>query len=176
MDDLVRQGKVLYWGTSVWEPEQLDEATAIADRRGAYAPRVEQPRYNLLDRHVEAAILPTCARHGMGVVVWSPLGEGLLTGKYAGGIPKDSRAASDERMRDALKPEDVERARRLGRVADELGVPLPQMALAWCLRRPEVTSAITGASRPAHVAQNAAAAELVLDDATLAAIDAALVA
>lgn len=174
MDDLVHHGKVLYWGTSVWEPAQIDEAVAIADRLGGYAPRVEQPRYNLLDRHVEEAILPTCARHGIGVVAWSPLAEGLLTGKYDDGVPADSRMAVDERMRRNVVPGDVERARALGAVARDLGVPLARMALAWCLRRPELTAVITGASRPEQVAENAAAAELVLDAETLARIDAAL--
>lgn len=174
MDDLIHQGKVLYWGTSVWEADQLDDVVSIAARLGAYAPRVEQPRYNMLDRHVEPTIMPTCARHGIGMVVWSPLAEGLLTGKYDDGIPEDSRAASDERMRKSLLPEDVARARDLGAIAQELGVPLAQLALAWCLRRPEITSVITGASRPEHVASNVAAAELVLDAETLARIDALL--
>lgn len=174
MEDLVRQGKVLYWGTSVWEPAQIEEAVAIAARVGGYAPSVEQPRYNLLDRHIEDEILPTCARHGIGLVAWSPLAEGLLTGKYDDGVPPDSRMATDERMRKGVAASDLERVRALGDVARDLGVPLARMALAWCLRRPELTAVITGASRPEHVAANASAAELELDAETLARIDAAL--
>jgi len=174
MEDLIHQGKVLYWGTSVWEADQIEDAVGVAERLGAFAPRVEQPRYNMLDRHIEPTIMPACARHGIGLVVWSPLAEGMLTGKYDHGIPPDSRAATDERMRSSIQPGDVERVRDLGRIAREADVPLAQLALAWCLRRPEITTVITGASRPGHVADNAAAAELALDADVLDRIEALL--
>lgn len=93
MSDLVQAGKVLYWGTSVWEAAQLESAVNIAREYGGYPPQVEQPRYNLLDRHIEPEIMPMAAKHGMGLVVWSPLAQGILTGKYNDGVPAGSRGA-----------------------------------------------------------------------------------
>ncbi|MEE8405133.1 MAG: aldo/keto reductase, partial [candidate division Zixibacteria bacterium] len=96
MDDLIRQGKILYWGTSVWEADQIQKANDIAGKFGAYAPIVEQPQYNMLDRHIETKIMPVCQSSGMGFTVWSPLAGGVLTGKYIDGIPKGSRAETTE--------------------------------------------------------------------------------
>jgi voltage-dependent potassium channel beta subunit len=167
MDDLVRQGKVLYWGTSVWPASRIEEAVQAARRLGAHQPRAEQPRYNLLDRHIEPEIVPTAERNGMGLVVWSPLAQGVLTGKYAGGIPADSRAAKNAWMRRNLQENEIAAAARLAPIAAELGITLGQLALAWCLRLPQVSSVITGASRPGQVIENAAAVDVVLDDAVL---------
>ena len=93
MEDLVRQWMFLYLGTSMWSGEQIDRACEIADKRNAYAPVVEQPRFNLIHREIEAEVLPTCTRRGIGLTVWSPLAQGLLTGKYNDGVPEGSRAA-----------------------------------------------------------------------------------
>ena len=107
MDDLVHQGKILYWGTSVWNAAQLEDAVGTAKLVNAYRPQVEQPRYNMLDRHIEPAIMPKAAEHGMGIVVFSPLAQGLLTGKYNEGIPEDSRAATTDWLKNDLTEENV---------------------------------------------------------------------
>ncbi|MEM1449535.1 MAG: aldo/keto reductase family protein [Planctomycetota bacterium] len=161
MDDLVHRGKVHYWGTSVWPPEMLDAAHDLCDRRGYYPPLVEQPEYSLLQRGIESTTLPAAQRLGMGVVVWSPLAGGLLTGKYDGDeVPAGSRGAEtkwlDEKLDDATR----ERLRAFSGVAREIGATPAQLALAWILRRDEVTSVITGATRPEHVRANLAAADL----------------
>ncbi len=174
MDHLVRQGKVLYWGTSMWTAEQIEAAVALARELGCYAPIVEQPCYNMVDRSIEAAVMPTAARLGLGLTVWSPLAQGVLTGKYAEGIPTGSRADTNEWMRGQIKPAAVEAARRLAPIAADLGVTLAQLALAWILRRPEITCAITGATSREQVEANLQAVDLVLDDAALARIEAAL--
>jgi voltage-dependent potassium channel beta subunit len=171
MDDLVHQGKILYWGTSVWEPEQIGNAVEIARQFNAYPPQVEQPRYNLFDRHIEPEIMPTCARYGIGLTVFSPLAQGLLTGKYNNGIPGDSRAETHEWMADEITEGKLSKVRQLMSIAEELGVTSPQLALAWVLRRPEVSAVITGASRPEHVKNNVKAAEITLDADVLDRID-----
>ncbi|QDV04928.1 L-glyceraldehyde 3-phosphate reductase [Planctomycetes bacterium Poly30] len=171
MDDLVHQGKVLYWGTSVWPAESLQAAHDLCDRRGYYAPLVEQPEYSLLQRSIEAEVLPEAARLGMGLVVWSPLAGGLLTGKYDDGVPEGSRGAEtkwlDEKLNDATRV----RLRVLSRVARELGVEPSQLALAWILNRPEITCVITGATRCEQVLANVAAAELELSRETMVTLD-----
>ncbi len=171
MDDLARQGKIVYWGTSVWPASRLSDVAATARRLGCHPPRAEQPRYNMLDRHVEPEILPTAARHGMGVVVWSPLAQGVLTGKYAHGIPAGTRAARFDWVRRNIDPDHVEMARRLEPVAADLGVSLAQLALAWILRRSEVSSVITGASRPEQVTENLGALDVDLGDEVLGRIE-----
>lgn len=175
MEDLIRQGKVLYWGTSVWSAAQLEAAVGTAQRVNGYAPKSEQPRYNMLDRHIEAEVVPTCRKHGIGIVVFSPLAQGLLTGKYNDGIPADSRGVKNGKLEEwaekTLTPENVERLKKLGAVAGDLGVSMGQLALAWCLRLPEISSVITGASRPQQVLDNVKAADLVLDAETLERIE-----
>jgi voltage-dependent potassium channel beta subunit len=166
MDDLVHQGKVLYWGTSVWSAQQIEWAHHEAARYGCYGPSMEQPRYNMIDRHIEAEILPTCARLGMGLTVWSPLGQGLLTGKYNKGLPPGSRGAETEWLRGDLTEQNLQVVRQLGAVADDLGVPLSNLALAWILRRPEISCAIIGATSAEHVRENVTASELTLDGST----------
>jgi len=171
MDDLVHQGKILYWGTSVWTAAQLEAAVGTATRFNAYLPQVEQPRYNMLDRHIEPEILPTAARHGMGVVVFSPLAQGLLTGKYNAGIPEGSRAASSRWLERDLTEANLEKIRRLSALAEQLGFTVAQLALAWILRCPEISSAITGATKPQHVASNVVAADMQLSEDVLAEIE-----
>ncbi len=174
MDDLVHQGKVLYWGTSVWSAAQLEDAVGTARRYNCYPPQVEQPRYNMLDRHIEPEIVPVAAKHGIGFVVFSPLAQGILTGKYNDGIPAESRATQEEWMRKEITEENVEKVRKLAPIADELGVSLSQLALAWLLRKPEISSVITGASRPEQVVNNAKAAEIKLDADVLERIEGVL--
>ncbi len=175
MSDLVQQGKVVYWGTSVWGAAHLEDAAGTARRYNAYLPKVEQPRYNMLDRHIEPEILPVAAKHGMGIVVWSPLAQGVLTGKYNNGFPEGSRGASggqlEEWVKGELTEENLPKLRAIGEIATELGLSMSQLALAWCLRRPEVTSVITGASRPEQVADNVKASEVKLDEDVLGRIE-----
>ncbi len=175
MEDLVRQGKVLYWGTSVWSAAQIEQAVGIADRINGYRPQVEQPRYNMLDRHIEPEIMPTSARNGVGLVVWSPLAQGVLTGKYVDGIPADSRLAGGGQIADwmagDLTEENVAKVRKLSVIAGDHGLNMAQLALAWILRRPEISSVITGASRPSQVLDNIKAADVKLGDDALAAIE-----
>ena len=171
---LVDEGKILYWGTSEWPPARIAEAVTFARANGLHPPVVEQPQYSLVFRdRVEKEIFPETTRFGMGVVVWSPLGMGLLTGKYDEGLPQGARLAEYEPLREKLLTEENrEKVRRLKAVADRLGVSRAELALAWVLRRPEVSSAITGATRPEQLKENLKALELTLDEATLAEIDA----
>ncbi len=171
---LVDEGKVLYWGTSEWPAARIAEAVAFARANGLHPPAVEQPQYSLVYRHrVEKRIFPETTRFGLGVVVWSPLGMGLLTGKYDEGLPPGARLTEYEPLREKLLTEENrQRVRRLKAIADRLGVSRAQLALAWVLRRPEVSSAITGATRPEQLKENLRALEVALDQATLAEIDA----
>jgi voltage-dependent potassium channel beta subunit len=159
MDDLVHQGKVLYWGTSEWSAAQLREAHEIADKKNLYAPRVEQPQYNLLERaKVENFVGPMADETGMGLVVWSPLASGLLTGKYDDGVPAGSRLDRMGWLRDGLlTDEKVSRVRRMAKLADELGTTRARLALAWALAQPGVSSVITGATSLAQLDENLAA-------------------
>ena len=174
MDDLVHQGKVLYWGTSVWEAGQIDDAVVLAHQFNAYRPQVEQPPYNMLNRHIEADVMSTCARHGMGITVFSPLAQGLLTGKYNDGIPQGSRADISRWLERDLNEENLVRTRKLTALAGDLGITPAGLALAWILRRPEISCVITGATRPEHVEANVLAAEIKLEEDVLARIEAIL--
>jgi voltage-dependent potassium channel beta subunit len=174
LSDLVSQGKILYWGTSVWEAEQIERGVAEARAVGGYLPSVEQPRYNMLDRHIEDIIMPTCAYNGMGLVVWSPLAQGMLTGKYSDGPPKGSRGADTMWLAGHLTDENLARTKELNEVAASLDITLAQLALAWILRRDEISSAIIGATKVKQLTENVAASELELDDETLGRIDAIL--
>jgi voltage-dependent potassium channel beta subunit len=174
-EDLIRQGKLLYWGTSEWRAEQLAEACRVADARSAYRPISNQPQYSILRRGIEKKVLPTSVREGIGQVVWSPLAQGALTGKYAGGaMPAGSRAADDERNRfmgDFLAPEQLARIESLRPLAGELGLSMAQLALAWVLREPNVASAIVGATRISQLEENVKAAGVALPAETLERID-----
>lgn len=176
LDAAVRQGKVRWLGFSEWTPAQVRAALALPFTRFVSS----QPQYSLLWRGPEAELFPLCAAEGIGQIVWSPLRQGILTGKYRPGAapPADSRAASPamnaflgEKLDDAV----LARVQRLRPIAAELGLTVPQLALAWVLRRPEVTSAIIGASRPAQVLENAAASGVTLEPAAVARVEAALV-
>jgi aryl-alcohol dehydrogenase-like predicted oxidoreductase len=175
MEDLIRQGKVLYWGVSVWTAEQITAACAAADRWGGYRPVSSQPPYSLLERGIEAEVLPTCARLGLSQIVWSPLAQGLLTGKYASGrIPKDSRGADEQRnrfLKPMLTPQNIAFAAHVSGVAADLGVTPAQLSLAWVLRRPEISAAIIGVTRVEQLRENLAAAELDLSAETIARVE-----
>jgi len=173
-EDLIRQGKVLYWGTSEWSAEQIEAALAAADRHGAYRPISNQPQYSILRRGIERAVLPLCRREGVGQVVWSPLAQGVLTGKYRPGQrPDGTRAAHpfQSRFMEAFLADDVlARVERLRPIAGDLGLTMGQLALAWCLREPGVASVIAGATRPAQLAENAKASGVKLPAEAVAAI------
>jgi len=164
MEDLIRQGKVLYWGVSVWTSPQIRAACERAEHWGGFRPVTNQPQYSLLERGIEADVIGTCRELGMSQIVWSPLAQGLLTGKYAGGVvPKGSRAA-DERnnkfLLPLLNPQNLQRAAHLAAVARECGLTSAQLALAWVLRRPEIASALVGATSSAQLEENLKAADV----------------
>ena len=149
MDDLIRQGKVLYWGTSEHSAEQIRGAFTAAEHRHAYEPMVEQPQLNLVARkRYHEEIEPTCTELGMGVVTWSPLASGLLSGKYDDDLPEGSRLWRSVNLRNSyLTPENRERVKKFKTLADEVGVTRAQLAIAWCLAQKGVSSVITGATR-----------------------------
>jgi aryl-alcohol dehydrogenase-like predicted oxidoreductase len=163
MDDLVRQGKVLYWGTSEWTAEQIERATDIAEQGGHAVPSVEQPQYNLLIRRVvEETLAPLADRIGIGLVTWSPLRSGLLSGKYnAGGVPQARLGRKEYNwLGDILTEGNVKVARGLAEVAGDLGCTPAQLAIGWLLRTPQVTSVITGATSTAQLEENLGAVEV----------------
>jgi len=162
MDMLIRQGKILYWGTSQWDSFHLIRAITFAKQNGLIPPMVEQTKYNLLNRsRVENDLESICREYGIGLTTYSPLSGGLLSGKYNDGIPKKSRAELDEMvwLQNEINPDTVEKVRRLTEIARGLGATTAQLAIAWLLRRKEVSSVITGASRLEQLDENLAAAE-----------------
>ncbi|HEY2659800.1 MAG TPA: aldo/keto reductase family protein [Caulobacteraceae bacterium] len=164
---VVRQGKARYIGFSEWSPKQIEAAFAI---KGVERFVSSQPQYSLLWRKPEEKVIPLSAESGVSQIVWSPLAQGVLSGKYAPGVaaPKDSRASSDsmgQMMQNWLRPEILEAVSKLKPLAQEAGCSLTQFSLAWVLRQPNVASAIVGASRPAQLDENAAASGLVIDPA-----------
>jgi voltage-dependent potassium channel beta subunit len=179
LDDLVTQGKVLYVGVSEWSAEQLDEARAIQRALGLDPIVSNQPQYSMLWRAIESEVLPLSKTLGIGQVVWSPIAQGVLAGKYKPGDtpPEDSRANDPEMgafMAGFLRDEVLEPVQQLRPIAEELGITMAQLALAWVLREPGVSSAIVGASRPEQVDENVAASGIELGADVLAAIDTAL--
>ena len=177
MDDLIRQGKVLYWGFSQWPVEVIAECLQICERRGYAKPKSSQPDYNAISRWIEGSVMPLCHRNGIGQVVYSPLAQGILSGKYMPGrkLPEGSRA-TDERqnmfMKGLVSDEKLlERVQKLAPVAKEAGLTMSQLALAWILRRAEVSSAIIGASRPEQVEENVKASGVKLDAAVIKVVD-----
>ncbi len=176
LTEVVRQGKARYLGFSEWTAEQIQAALDLPDVERFVS---SQPQYSLLWREPEREVIPLSAANGISQIVWSPLAQGVLTGKYEPGSapPPDSRAASEQMggMIDRFMGDDVlEAVQRLRPIADGLAITLAQLALAWVLREPNVAAAIVGASRPEQVEANAAASGIELDDETLRAIDDAL--
>ncbi len=180
MSDMITAGKALYWGTSEWSAAEIAAAWHFAERHHLHKPVMEQPQYNLFHRErVEREYARLYADLGIGTTTWSPLASGLLTGKYNDGIPDDSRGTIKgyewlaERLTDTGK---IARVRKLAPIARDLGCTLAQMAIAWCLKNPHVSTVITGASRPAQVRENMAALDVVPRlDATVMARIAAVV-
>ena len=175
MDDLVRQGKILYWGVSEWSADQIAHAVSVCRSEGWSIPVSNQPQYSALWRQIEDRVLPTCEEVGMGNVVWSPLAMGILSGKYTSvdDVPSDSRAAGDDAkfMQRYFTQEVLDAVQQTKAVAEEAGCTLAQLALAWCLRQPFVSSVIVGATKTSHVDDNVAAADLELDDDVIDAFD-----
>lgn len=176
MDILVRQGKILYWGTSEWDVFPLMQAISFARDNGLIPPSVEQPRYHLMARsRVENDLAPLCQELGLGLTTFSPLNYGILSGKYNNGIPENSRASLADMgwLRDRITPQAIDKVKSLTAIANELGATTAQLAIAWLLRRKEVSSVITGATRVEQLDENLAAAEIAekLDDHILEAID-----
>lgn len=169
MDDLVRAGKILYWGTSEWNADQIAAAVALCRGNGWAVPISNQPQYSALWRRIEQRVLPVCEDYGIGNVVWSPLAMGILTGKYtdAQHPPAGTRAASASRdmMEDYFTQPVLDAVARLKPLAERAGLSLAQLALLWCLRQPAVSSVIVGATKAAHVDDNAAAGTLDADPA-----------
>lgn len=182
MDTLVRQGKVLYWGTSEWSADDIIEAHRVAKQNHLYAPTMEQPQYNLLHRErVEKEYAPLYDAYGMGTTIWSPLASGLLSGKYNDGVPDGSRLSQPgyEWLREAVLEHDgsrLEKVRRLAPIAAELGVSLAQLAVAWCLSNRHVSTVMLGASKLEQLEQNLAALDVLakLDKDVLKHIDKAV--
>jgi aryl-alcohol dehydrogenase-like predicted oxidoreductase len=174
--EIVRAGKARYIGFSEWRPEQIQ---AALDLPGVEKLVSSQPQYSLLWRAPERGVIEVCARNGISQIVWSPLAQGVLTGKYKPGdaAPEGSRATHSDMgkwMADLLQDDVLEAVQRVAVIAEEAGLTLPQLALAWVLREPSVASAIVGASRPQQVEANASAAGITLSDETLRAVDEAV--
>ncbi len=180
MDDLVHQGKILYWGTSEWTAAEIMRAHAIARELGLTPPQMEQPQYNMLHRErVEKEYLPLYREIGLGTTTWSPLSSGLLTGKYNGGIPKDSRAALrgygwiKEQL---LTSGNISKVKALEEIAEELGCTMAQLAIAWARRNDMVSTVITGATKKEQVEENMGSLDFVssLSDEVMERIDGVL--
>ncbi len=168
MNLLIQQGKALYWGTSEWSAERIMEAYGVARREHLIPPLMEQPQYNMFHRErVEREYARLYKEIGLGTTIWSPLASGVLTGKYNQGIPKGTRMtlAGYEWLREEVESEEgrrrIEKVKRLTPIAEELGCSMAQLALAWCLKNPNVSTVITGASKPAQVTENLRALEVV---------------
>lgn len=179
LDDLVRQGKILYYGVSEWSAAQITDAVHITKERNLHPLISNQPVYNMLNRYIEDEVLPVSEANGIGQVVFSPLAQGVLTGKYKPGqeVPSDSRAANKQInnfIQGYLKDDVLEGVARLDGIAGDLGVKLSQLAVAWILRQPGVSSAIVGASRPSQVEENVKAADIELTHDVLEEIDSIL--
>jgi aryl-alcohol dehydrogenase-like predicted oxidoreductase len=177
MDIVVKQGKAFYWGTSEWSAADIMRADTIARQYNLTPPSMEQPEYNMFSRaRVEKEYLPIYKELGYGTTIFSPLASRLLNGKYANGIPADSRAtlAGYEWLQKyVLTPERIEKAKQLQPIANDLGVSMAQMALAWTLKCPYVSTTITGASRAEQVHENMKALDVVamLTDDVMARIE-----
>ncbi len=178
LSDLVKEGKILYYGVSEWTPAQIVEAILTAERDGNRPLSVIQPQYNMVDRYIEDEIIGICERFGIGITPFSPLSQGLLTGKYRKGqpLPEGSRATwqADRQINNLLTEENLEKVEKLIKVADGLGVPLSVLALAWILRVKQISAVITGASKQKQLASNVAASGLDLPPDALAEIESIL--
>ena len=161
LSDMVAAGKILYYGVSEWSPVQIEEALAATRELHLRPLSVIQPQYHMMDRYIEDEIMGICEKNGVGITVFSPLAQGLLTGKYRKGapLPAGSRATwqADRQINALLTDDNLDKVERLAKVAERLGVALPVLALAWILRKKQISCVITGASRPAQLQANVAA-------------------
>lgn len=175
IDDLIRQGKVLYAGVSEWTAEQITEAIHIADKKLLDRIVVNQPQYSMLERYIEKEVLPVSEKHGIGQVVWSPLAQGILTGKYKKGeqAPQGSRASQQNygSLFGLLTDENLNKVEQLKGIAAEHDLSMAQLALAWILRQKGVSSAIVGASRPEQLEETVKASGVKLSEETLEKIE-----
>ncbi|MEE2888749.1 MAG: aldo/keto reductase family protein [Planctomycetota bacterium] len=172
MDDLIRQGKTLYWGVSMWSADQIAEVVQFARAHALHPPISNQPKYNLYDRQIEAQVIPACQRLGVGQIVFSPLAQGVLTGKYAvGEDPAEGSRAANPKVNQFLGPyltsRHLEQAEELLGLAGDFGLSACVVALAWCLRQDNVNSVIIGASQESQLTENATAADVILPDELL---------
>ena len=180
MDDLVHQGLILYWGTSEWTGADIMRAYGIARELGLTPPTMEQPQYNMLHRdRVEVEYAPLYREIGLGTTIWSPLSSGLLTGKYGKGIPGGSRGSLEGYgwlKENLFTPENIAKVNKLEPIAKDLGCSLAQLGLAWCLKNQNVSTVITGASKPEQVVENMGAIDVVgkLDSPVMERIEAIL--
>ncbi len=174
LTDLVRAGKILSWGTSTFPAEEIVDTCRAAERSNVARPHTEQPPYSILCREIERDVLPVCRREGMGVIVWSPLSGGWLTGKYQRDArsPSGSRADTNPDHFDAENDDKFDAVERLGRIAVEAGLTLTAMSLAWVIEHPAVTSALLGPRTEEQLADLLTAVDVRLDTDTLDAIDA----
>ncbi len=161
MDYLVRQGYAFYWGTSEWSAPQIEEAYQVADALNCIKPSMEQPKYHLFYRdHLEKHYLPLFKKYGMGTTIWSPLASGILSGKYNQGIPSDSRLAKEAWLVPDNFMQLVTKTKLLSHLAAELKCTLAQLAIAWCLKNPHVSSVITGATKQEQLLENLGSIEV----------------
>lgn len=178
LSDMVAAGKILYYGVSEWSPVQITEAIHLAKENNLRPLSVVQPQYNMVDRYIEDEIMGICEKYGVGITVFSPLAQGLLTGKYRKGapVPAGSRATwqEDKQLLNLLSDENLDKVEKLLPVAEKLGVPLSTLALSWILRKKQITSVITGASKPEQLISNVKASGLALSDSVLGEIEAIL--
>lgn len=158
MNVLIQQGKILYWGTSEWSAQEIMEAHMIAKQYHLIAPTMEQPEYNLFNRKkIEKEFLQIFKNIGLGTTIWSPLASGLLTGKYNNGIPQDSRLGIEgfEWLKDkVLQQEKIDKVKKLQKVAERLNISLANLSIAWCIKNPNVTTAILGATKKEQLIEN----------------------
>lgn len=161
MDWIIKQGYAFYWGTSEWKGEDIEKAYEIAHQMQAIPPTMEQPEYNMFHRNrVENEYTPLYHKHQMGLTTWSPLNQGILSGKYNAAIPEGSRLQLHPRLKGQLTEEKISKVQALDVLAQDLQCSLAQLALAWCLKNPHVSSVITGASKPEQIAENLSALEV----------------
>lgn len=177
MNYLIQQGKILYWGTSEWSTQEIMEAHMMAERFRLIGPAVEQPEYNMFNRtKIEKDFLQIFKTIGMGTTIWSPLSSGLLTGKYNAGIPEGSRLATEgfEWLKEKQATDErIEKVKKLQSVADDLGVSMATMAIAWTIKNPNVTTTILGATKKSQLEENLKALDVLplLNDDVMKRID-----
>lgn len=177
MHNLIQQGKILYWGTSEWNASEIMEAHLVAKQNNLIGPTMEQPEYNMFRRgKLEDEYLHLFKHHGLGTTIWSPLASGLLSGKYLNGFPEGTRLGiegMDWLKNRVLREERIEQVRQIKKIADDLGVSLVKLSLAWCLKNPHVSTVILGSSKVAQLKENLEAFDVVplLSDEVMNAID-----